>query len=284
MRNPSLTETDLAILSQLHQSPTNTVTLAQSVDIPPDRLSNRLAFMVDNGLIREIDNAYEVTASGSRVLRVPDDEIVDNSIDVPRSVLWTLQSRNLRADQLDAVLATFAFLRYWGKATAAELKDGVFSEVPLEYETAERWWTELVSDHLAAVPTIEPPATENGFWQFTGTPGIADLNENGWRVVFGRGADAPERYASATEAMVDMELTDEERLAVAAALGTLQRDSEADKESLRAVATTVRNSDKNVSNGVEDTVLDILIRLPGVVRSEDCLRYTLTSDGYESWE
>lgn len=284
MRNPSLTETDLAILSQLHQNPTNTVTLAQSVDIPPDRLSNRLAFMVDNGLIREIGNAYEVTASGSRVLRVPGDELVDNSIDVPQSVLGILQSRNLCADQIDAVLATFAFLRYWGKATAAELKDGVFSEIPLEYETAERWWTELVSDHLAAVPIIEPPATESGFWQFIGTPGIADLNENGWKVVFGRGADTPERYASATEAMVDMELTDAERLAMAAVLGTLQRDSESDIESLQAVATTVRNDNETVSKDIEDLVPDVLVRLPGVVHSEGCLRYTLTPDGYESWK
>ncbi|HET7323302.1 MAG TPA: hypothetical protein VFJ06_03115, partial [Halococcus sp.] len=278
MRNPSLTETDLAMLAELYQNPANTVILAQSVDIRLDRLSNRLAFMADNGLVRETDGAYELTASGSRILRAPGDGNADNSINAPQSVLWRLQSRGLRADRLDAVLSTFAFLRYWGKATAAELKDGVFSEVPLEYGTAEGWWTEFVSDHLAAVPSIEPPATESGFWRFTGTPGIADLNENGWRVVFGRGADTPGRYASATEAMVDMELTDEERLAIAAALATLQRDndSEVDIKSLQAVATTVRDSDENIDEGIKDTVLEILVHLPGIVRSGDCLRYTLT--------
>ncbi|EMA54817.1 hypothetical protein [Halococcus salifodinae] len=284
MPNPSLTELDLAMLAELYRNPTGATTLAQSVDIPPNQASKRLIFMVDNGLVRETDGAYKLTASGSRVLRTPGDESADDSIDAPRSVLWSLQSRGLRADRLDAVLATFAFLRYWGKATAAELKDGVFSEVPLEYKTTERWWREFVRDHLAVVPTIEPPPTESGFWRFTGTPGIADLNENGWRVVFGRGADTPGRYASATEAMVDMGLTDEDRLAVAAALTTLQREREADVESLRTVVTTVRNSDENIDESINDTALKILGRLPGVVRSGNYLRYTLTPDGYESWE
>jgi hypothetical protein len=284
MPNPTLTETDLAMLAELYRGPTDVSVLAQSVDIPPDQLSERLVFLTENGLMHETDGIYKLTASGSRVLRVPGDESADNSIDAPQSVLWSLQSRGLRADRLDAVLATFAFLRYWGKATAAELKDGVFSEVPLEYKTTERWWTEFVRDHLAVVPTIEPPSTESGFWRFTGTPGIADLNENGWKVVFGRGAATPRRYASATEAMVDMELTDDERLAVAAALGRLQRDSETDIESLWTVVTTVRNGDENGDEGAKDAVLDVLVRLPGVVRSGNCLRYTLTPDGYESWE
>lgn len=282
MPNPSLTELDLAMLAELYRNPTDTATLAQSGDIPPNQASKRLIFMVDNGLVRETDGAYELTASGSRVLRTPGDESADDSIDAPRSVLWSLQSRGLRADRLDAVLATFAFLRYWGKATAAELKDGVFSEVPLEYETDERWWTEFVRDHLAAAPTIEPPDTANGFWRFTGTPGIADLNEDGWKVVFGRGADAPGRYASATEAMVDMDLTDDERLVVAAGLRALQYEREADIESLRTAAMTVRDRNKNVDEEVTDSLLAVLVRLPGVVRSEDRLRYTLTSDGYVS--
>ena len=61
MRNPSLAETDLAILSQLHQSLMNTVTFAQSADISPGRLSNRLAFMVNNGLVREV-GAHSTTS------------------------------------------------------------------------------------------------------------------------------------------------------------------------------------------------------------------------------
>ena len=282
MGNPSLTKTDLAVLAELYQSPVDTVTLAQNVDIRPNRLSTRLTFMAENGLIQKIGDTYELTASGSRILRVPGSENVDDSIDVPQSVLWLLQSRGLRADRLDAVLATFAFLRYWGKATAAELKDGVFSEVPLEYETTERWWMDLICNHFAAVPTIEPPTNKNGFWQFTGTPGLADLNENGWKVVFGRGADLPERYASATEAMVDMGVTDMDRLAVAAALATLQRERETDIDSLRTAAATARTDDEVVDGDVADIVPDILVRLPGIVRSGDNLRYTLTPDGYES--
>lgn len=282
MRNPSLTETDLAVLVELYRSPEDAITLAQSGDIRPDQLSTCLTFLTNNGLIQKHGDTYELTASGSRVLRVPGSEHADDSIDVPRSVHWLLQSRGLRTDRLDAVLATFAFLRYWGKATAAELKDGVFSEVPLEYETTERWWTDLIRDHLAAVPTIESPTNENCFWRFTGTPGLADLNENGWKVVFGRGADLPERYASATEAMVDMGVTDMERLAIAAALTTLQRERETDIESVRTAAATARTTDE-ADGDVADIVPDILVRLPGIVRSENTLRYTLTPDGYESW-
>lgn len=76
-----------------------------------------------------------------------------------------IAGRGLRVDHLDAVLSAFGFLRYWGTATAAELKDGIFSEVPLEYTTAEMWWTEFVYEHLAAVPTVDPPAIEDGFWR-----------------------------------------------------------------------------------------------------------------------
>lgn len=284
MRNPSLTEFDLAVLAELYRSSEETATLAQSVDIRPNQLSARLLFMEDNGLVQKHGDTYVLTASGSRVLRTPGSETADDSIDVPQSVQWLLQSRGLRADRLDAVLATFAFLRYWGKATAAELKDGVFSEVPLEYETTERWWMNLIRDHLAAVPIIEPPTNESGFWRFTGTPGLADLNENGWKVVFGRGADLPQRYASATEAMVDMGVTDMERLAIGAALATLQRERETDIKSLRTAAATARTKDESVDSDVADVVPDILVRLPGIVRSENTLRYTLTPDGYESWD
>lgn len=84
--------------------------------------------------------------------------------------------------------------------------------------------------------------------------------------------------------MVDMGLADDERLTVAAALATLQYDREVDIESIRTAAMTARRGDENGNESVTDRLFEVLIRLPGVIHSGDRLRYTLTPDGYESWE
>lgn len=82
--------------------------------------------------------------------------------------------------------------------------------------------------------------------------------------------------------MVDMGVTDVDRLAIAAALTTLQRERETDIESVRTAAATAQTTDE-ADGDFADIVPDILVRLPGIVRSGNDLRYTLTPDGYGSW-
>ena len=275
--NPSLTERDLALLVVLSDDPADVDALADHTDLQADALDDRLAVLLDNGLVREADGAYALTDSGRRLIRAPGDGSADDSIDAPDEVREAFRARGLEADRLDAALAAFAFLRYWGTATGAEIADGVFSEAPLEYATADAWWEEFARDHLAAVPTVDPPETEGDFWRFAGRPGVSDLSEDGRNRLFDHGAD--ERYASATEAMAAMDVPDGRRRAVAAALAALLGGDEAGTDDLRAAVSEAGDGEDGGADA--DDVLGTLERLPGVVRSGDRWRYTLTPDGYE---
>ncbi|MFB6130866.1 MAG: hypothetical protein ABEJ28_08610 [Salinigranum sp.] len=281
MCNPTLTESDLAALVELEARPADLAALAAAVDVVPERLEERLAFMADNGLLRIEGGRYRLSDDGRRVIRAPGDGSADDGIDLPESVVWALQARGLRAARLDAVLSAYAFLRFWGTATAAEIVDGTFSEAPLEYDTAAAWWTDLVRDHLASLPAVEPPAEEGGLWRVDGTPDIDGLSADGRRVLFDRGRETG-RYSSAREAADDLGLSDGERLSVSAALAVLQRGDEVDGERLRTAAASVDAGDVPGAAWLDEGLFAALERLPGVVRDGDRWRYALTPDGYES--
>lgn len=272
MSNPSLTDRDLTLLVVLSQGPADAAALGRRADLPADALDERLSVLVDNGLVRATDGRYEVTDSGRRVIDAPEGGGAD--VDVPDAVRDAFEARDLRADRLDAALAAFGFLRYWGTATGPEIADGAFAEAPLEYDTPGAWWREFARDHLAAVPTVDPPDDEAGFWRFDGRPGIADIAEDGRNRLFDHGE--AETYASATEAMVAVGLPDDDRRAVAAALGTLQCGETVETDALR---TVLADADPEAD---PDDLLDALERLPGVVRDGDRWRDTLGPDGYEA--
>ena len=292
--NPTLTEDDRALLAALDAGAATASDLADrsGTDRAADELRERLDFMADNGLLRRSGDggdAYRLTDDGRRLLRAPGDGSADETIDAPEEVVAALRDRGLRADRLDAALAAFAFLRFWGTAAASEIADGAFSEEPLDFDAAATWWDEFARDHLAALPGVEPPETAGGFWRFDGPAGVDEVSEDGRKVVFGRvrGDDAPE-YASATETMAEAGLSDDRRLAVAAALSALQRSDAVDAETLREAAAGARDAGADVDDAWLDTgLLDALERLPGVVREngddgDGRWRYTLGPDGYGS--
>ena len=294
--NSTLTDDDRTLLAALDALDAGAATASaladrSETDRSADELRERLDFMADNGLLRRSDDGteeYELTDDGRRLLRAPGDGSADETIDAPDEVVATLRDRGLRADRLDAALGAFAFLRFWGAATASEIADGAFSEEPLAFDSAAAWWDEFARDHLAALPGVDPPETDGGFWRFDGPAGVDDISEDGRKVVFGRvrGDDAPE-YASATEAMAEAGLSDDRRLAVAAALSVLQRSDAADDATLREAAERTRDAGANVDDSWLDSGLfDALERLPGVVREGDAdagrWRYTLGPDGYGS--
>ncbi len=286
--NPTLTAVDLAVLAALRDGRARREVLATRAALPPSTLDDRLVFLTDNGLVREdtSDEAatgdgrrFELTDSGRQVLRAPGDGTGDNSLGVPPDVERALEARGLAPDRRDAVREAFAFLRYWGRATAAELRDGVFSEVPLDFESPGAWWSEVVRDHLAALPHVEAPAEDDGFWAFTGTPGVSETGGDPRFARAVRGADEGTPYASATEALTDLGLDDDERLAVAGALAALQR-GEREPSALRRAAATVRAGRRPPEDWLDADLFDVLARLPGVVSVEEGWAYTLTPEGY----
>lgn len=287
MANSTLTDDDRTLLAELESGTATASELADrnGVDRSGDELTERLDFMADNGLLRRTEgDEYELTDDGRRLLRSPGDGSADDTIDAPEAVVEKLRRTGLRADRLDSALGAFAFLQFWGEATAAEIADGAFSEEPLEFDSAAEWWEEFARDHLARLPTVDPPDTDDGFWRYTGRAGVADVSEDGRKVVFGRRAGNRPEYASATQAMMDAGLSDDQRLAVATALALLQRTDEADDQRLRDVADRVDRvggpSDGIDPEWLDDGLLDALERLPGVVREGDRWRYTLGPDGY----
>ncbi len=288
MANPTLTEDDRALLAALESRTATAAELADRTgdDRSADELDERLDLMADNALVTSVQGGYELTEDGRRLLRAPGDGSADETIDAPEEVQAAFRDRGLKADRLDAALAAFAFLRFWGAATAAEIADGAFGEEPLGFDSAAAWWDEFARDQLVALPTVEPPADDGGFWRFDGPAGVTDISEDGRKVVFGRTreSDTPE-YASATEAMVETGLSDDRRLAVSAALAALQRTDEADTGTLREAAAGVGAEGAGESadaDWLESGLLDALERLPGVVRDGDRWRYTLGPDGYGS--
>lgn len=305
MANLTLTDADRGLLAELLRRPATAETLAAGRPESSATVRDRLRLMADNGLVGadEGENGeYELTDSGRRLLRAPSDGSADDAIDLPDDVQETLHARDLDADRFDAVASAYTFLRYWGRATGAEIADGVFAEVPLTHDTAGAWW-EFVRDHLAALPGVEPPPEPAERWRFAGRPGFADLSDDGRRMLFGRGDDRAGPYASATEALVDLGVTDRRRVAVGAALGVLQDGGVATREALRRAAREAGRSEERGEDGdgnsaaIPDTWLDrelfdVLGHLPGVVvqrESDDDggqgdeneqYRYTLGPAGY----
>jgi predicted transcriptional regulator len=275
--NPTMTDADLAVLSALREGTVEATTLAEAAGLPRDVLEHRLTVLTDNGLIRETGAGLDLTDSGRQVLRTPSDGTRDDSLDAPPDVRRTLEERGLAADRLDAVLETFAFLRYWGRATGAELSDGVFSEVPLDFESADDWWREFVRDHLAALPHVDPPEEAGGFWRFDGTSGVSGLGGDVRLARAVRGADESTPYASATEALVDLNLSEDRRLALAAALAALQR-GEREERALRRAATEGPGDPPDA--WIEADLFAALERLPGVLREDGEWTYALTPAGY----
>ncbi|MFC4358399.1 hypothetical protein ACFO0N_10625 [Halobium salinum] len=306
MYNPTLTAADRQLLGVLGDGPAPPASLVAVSDAGGPTVHARLRYLADNGLVRRQGAAYELTADGRRLLRAPSEGDADDAVALPDPVVRALDDRGLVADRRAAVEAAYGFLRYWGTATGPEIADGVFSEVPLGYETPAAWWEGFVRDQLVGLPGVETPdaAVESagvGLWRFAGRPGVADLDEPGRRLVFGRGETTPRSYACATEALVHLGVTDDRRLAVAAALGRLQReqrranaadgsrstDRRTDPrgvpgETLLTVAAAATAGDDTLGDAwLHGPLFDVLERLPGVVRAEGRYRYTLTPGGYE---
>lgn len=247
----TLDERDRAVLAHLFRERATAETLAARTDTDRSDLRDRLPALADNGLVEraetvpgseqvdatgsnqsegeEITRAYALTDSGRRVLFASPAGSLDDRIDTPSTVEEAIASWDLRADRADAVRAAFAFLRYWGEASAGEIADAIFTEHPAGFESLDAWW-DGIRDVLAALPPVESPGANDDQWRFEGTPIVAESTADGREVLW---TDAAAR-SSAKLALERLDSTAAERAAVRAAFDSLVRAGELSGDDVRA--------------------------------------------------
>lgn len=240
----TLDDRDRAVLDRLAEGDADAETLAGRVDDDPGAVRERLAALADDGLVRPVDGGYRLTENGERVVAASPARPGDR-MDTSPEVEAAVESLDLRADRAAAVRGAYAFLRYWERATAGELADGVYSEVPAGFDSPARWWEDCVRDNLAALPTVE---RGDDAWRYTGTPTVAAEDGDGRQVSGDALADSSVRAA-----LERADLDGAERSAVRAAFDALFRQGEATDRDLRAAG-----------DRWDDRVRETLAGLPGV--------------------
>lgn len=225
-----LGERDKRVLALLGTQSRSSATLAASLDLPPDEVTERLAALADNGLVYDLgDGHYERTESGRRVLVTSADAHTDERIDTSPEVERAIEESDLRADEADAVRHAFTFLKYWGHATEAEIVDAIYSESPAGRETPDHWWKEVICDPLASLPGIERPTDADEPWQYTGMPETGAPLTDGRRNL----SRTHPVYGDVKHALESLDLTEGERDAARVAFGFLYRHGEVTDSSVR---------------------------------------------------
>lgn len=274
--NITLDARDEAVLRRLRRGDATVGALADATSCPPGNLRARLPDLADNGLVRHVgDDQYAITDSGRRAIAETPAGAMNDRIDTPDAVESRLRSFDLRADREAAVRGAFAFLRYWGEALPAEILDAVYSETPAGYPTAEAWWADLVADHLAALPFVDPGDAWDDPWRYTGTPSVErDARDGRSGPATGPGSTDPFPLASVKDALERLDVSDAERAAIRRAFATLAREGEASAETLQRTAYRAADARGESPAAPWETVREGLDQLPGVER-------TCGGDGWE---
>lgn len=261
-----LDEGDLRVLAMLGTGTRTIGTLSADLDRSPDELGARLADLAENGLVYDLgDGRYERTESGRRVLVASPAGSLDERIDTSPEVERVLAGLSLGPDEADAVRGAFALLRYWGRVTAEEIADAIYSEVPAGYVTSAEWWNDLVREPLGALPGVQPPTGDDEAWHYAGHPEADEPFTDGRRVL----SKLHPVYGDVKHALESLDLREEDREAARAAFGFLYRRGEVTEREL--VEAVYRDRPAGVSSA--DEWLDEVVRrtfdaLPGVERSD----------------
>lgn len=288
-----LDERDLAILAALETDPADPVgtdpadgadsadaaDLAARIDASAADLEARLEDLADNALVRPTaDGGYAITENGERVLVATTLGRLDDRIDTPEHVEAALDDRSLPPDREDAVRGAFAYLRYWGSATTAELQDAVYDEWPAEFPDRRTWWTELVADGLAALPDVRPPDDgESGAdeaalaeWRYAGPATVDRGDLDGREILRMGGAHA----GDARHAVESVGLPDAERDAARAAFAALaDRGTATDEEIAEAVYEDQPAGYGSAAEWWDGFLRDALAEVPAVEREDGKWRY-----------
>ena len=161
MTSNTLDELDRAVLESIADGRKTVDALETRFDAPRERLEERLAQLVENGLARSTAaEGYELTENGRRVMSATPRGTKDDRIDTPAQVDRAIEESDLPPDEAAAVRSAFSFLQYWGEATTAEILDATYSEAPAGYDAPRRWWDECVRDRLAGLPDVAQTGLE----------------------------------------------------------------------------------------------------------------------------
>lgn len=312
--NITLDDRDEEILRHLRRSSADVGDLANALGCSSDYLESRLPALADNDLVtRTDDGGFAITDSGRRAIAGTPAGRMDDRLDTPDPVESRIRSYDLRADREAAVRGAFAFLRYWGDALEAEIVDAIYSETPAGYDSADEWWTDLVRDHLAGLPFVDPAESWDTPWRYTGTAtvdsetddgetGAGEIDADETDSADGRTApgnrDAPEddRFtmaggaaavdepgkssavfplASARYAVTQLDASPDARAAVRRAFAVLVREEETNPDALkRDVYPAVPAGYDTADEWWTDCVRDGLRQIPGVEQP------TGSSDGW----
>ena len=264
-----------AILEALEGRPADADTLEAEFDASREELDDQLSQLLENALVRETDDRkYELTENGVRVLNATPVGERDERIDMPEHVERAIEGFDLRPDEEAAIRSAFSFLRYWGEATTAEIVDGVYSEDPASYESADRWWDDCVAERLADLPNVDPSTDEaegpGGSsavqWRYTGEATVEQPDRDG-REVRDVGGEAP--FGSVRHGIEELDLTDAERAAARAAFATLSGRGGATMEELADDLYDGNPAGYDSVDAWTDWLKGVFEALPDVDRRED---------------
>ena len=262
MTSNTVDELGQAVLEAIAEDRLTGEGLESRLDASRVDLDERLSQLTDNGLIREVsDERYELTENGRRVLAASPAEAFDDRVETPAHVERAIDESSLRPDEEAAVRSAFSFLRYWGEATAAELVDGVYSEVPAGYGSADRWWDECVSDRLESLPNVarSPEETSVERWRYEGPAVIETGSDRDGRNVDDPNG-APSSFGSVRHALEQLELRASERVTARVAFAALFELGEATIEEL------LEHAEDEPIEARAERLSATLAALPGVER------------------
>lgn len=262
MGSLTLDDRDRVVLERLADGDTDVETLAEVVSGEASSLRDRLPELADNGLVRRVDDdRYAITDDGRRTIAASPAGVQDDRIDTPPEVDERIESFELDPEAEEALRGAYAFLVYWGDATAGEIIDGVYSERPAGVASGEEWWTECIRPRLDELPTVGSPAAEWGLWRYTGDPIVERGTADGRRVL---GGDS-RAHSSVRFALESLDLDDGERAAVRAAVTHLLRHEGATAGELTAqVYPEATGGYETPESWWRDCVEDAFASLPSV--------------------
>lgn len=257
---------DRAILNALGAEARTAEGLAADLDVRRDDVDERLADLADNGLVADAgDGRVRRTDSGRRVVATSAGAR-DNQIDTTPEIEGVLSMFGLGPDEAEAVRGAFAFLRYWGRATADELIDAIYSEDPADYGTGDAWWSDLVRDPLAALPGVVAPVHPDEPWRYAGPAEVDTPGADGTRRLARPGRQP---YGSVKHAIESLRLKPSEREAVRAAFGFLRGEGEASERDIAAAVYADHSAGHLTPDAWwDDCVRDAFAQLPGVSRAD----------------
>ena len=263
MENITLDERDRAALEQLREGGADVDALAEVAGADREYLEDRLPELADNGLVEREGDAYALTDDGRRVIEATATGEMDDRVDTPPAVEGRILAFDLPPDEESALRGAFAFLQYWGEATAGEIVDGVYSETPAGFDSPTAWWRECVRDRLAELPQVEPSHSTDEPWRYDGTPGV-EASGDGREVAGEVGGEVSVRFA-----LAELDLDDDARLAVRRVFDLLVELGEV--SSAEAIEQVYPDHDAGYASPTEwwdDCVRPALESLPGVERMD----------------